>query len=98
MSPRLSMVGVGGVGVGGVGAGGDGVGGQAQPPRIFAKVVSRYAPLVLPVVLHDLPENYMQSLPKFTGEGYLTATEHINFSINLLIFLVLNTRIFTQVC
>jgi hypothetical protein len=69
MSPRLSMVGVGGVGVGG-----DGVGGKAQPPRIFSKFTARYAPLVLPVVLHDLPENYMKSLPKFMGKGDLTST------------------------
>jgi hypothetical protein len=33
--------------------------------------------LVLPLVLHDLPENYMKNLPKFMGEGDLTATEHI---------------------
>jgi hypothetical protein len=32
-----------------------GPGGQVPPPRIFAKVVARYAPLVLPVPLHDLP-------------------------------------------
>jgi hypothetical protein len=45
-SPRVSMVATGG-----------GVGGQGPPPpsRIFTKVVSRYAPLVLPVPLHDLP-------------------------------------------
>jgi hypothetical protein len=46
---------------------------------IFAKVAARYAPLALPAVLHDLPEKYMKSLPKFTGEGDLTAQEHINF-------------------
>jgi hypothetical protein len=39
------------------------------PPRIFAKVVARYAPLSLPAVLHNLPENYMKILPKFMGEG-----------------------------
>jgi hypothetical protein len=49
------------------------------PPRVFAKVAMRYAPLVLPVPLHDLPENYIKNLPKFTGEGDLTAVEHINF-------------------
>jgi hypothetical protein len=58
---------------------GAGDGGQAQPPRIFSKVAARYAPLVLPVVLHDLPENYMKNLPKFMGEGDLTTTEHIAF-------------------
>jgi hypothetical protein len=35
--------------------------------------------LVLPAPLHNLPENYMKNLPKFTGEGDLTAAEHINF-------------------
>jgi hypothetical protein len=73
---------VGGGGVGGRGGGGArGGGGQEKPPtpRIFSKVVSRYDPLVLPPILHDLPENYMKNLTKFTGEGYLTATEHITF-------------------
>jgi hypothetical protein len=70
------MAGVGGTGGGGAGGQGQG---QAPPPRIFSKVASRYAPLVLPTVLHDLPENYMKNLPKFMGEGDLTATEHIAF-------------------
>jgi hypothetical protein len=61
---------------GGAGAPG---GGQVPLPGIFSKVAARYASLVLPVPLHDLPENYMKSLPKFTGEGDLTAQEHINF-------------------
>ena len=56
-----------------VGGGGGGGGNQVPPPVIFAKVAARYAPLALPVVLHDLPENYMKILPKFTGEGDLTA-------------------------
>jgi hypothetical protein len=62
----------------GVGGGG---GGQQNvpPPRVFAKLAARYAPLVLPVPLQDLPENYIKNLPKFTGEGDLTAAEHINF-------------------
>jgi hypothetical protein len=72
----MAVVRGGGGGVAGGGAGGQG---PSPPPRIFAKVVSIYAPLVLPVPLHDLPEKYMKKLPKFTGEGDLTATEHINF-------------------
>jgi hypothetical protein len=47
-------------------------------PRIFSKVAARYDPLVLPPVLHDLPENYMKNLRKFTREGDLTSTKHIN--------------------
>jgi hypothetical protein len=69
------------LGGGGGGAPGGGGGGQAPPPpsSVFAKVAARYAPLVLPVPLHDLPENYMKNLPKFTGEGDPTMAEHINF-------------------
>jgi hypothetical protein len=90
-SPRHQMVVVGGGGAeggaGGVGGAGGasgvrGAGGQGPPPPppiIFAKVAARYAPLVLSLVLHDLPENYMKNLSKFMGEGDLTATEHINF-------------------
>jgi hypothetical protein len=69
------MVAQGGTGAGGGTPGG----GQAPLPGIFAKVAARYAPLVLLIPLHDLLENYMKSLPKFTGEGDLTAQEHINF-------------------
>jgi hypothetical protein len=70
----------GGGGAGGNVAGGTGGAGHQVPlPRIFAKVATRYAPLFLPVPLHDLPENYMKKIPKFTGEGDLTAQEHINF-------------------
>jgi hypothetical protein len=94
-SPRLPMAGVGGTGGGGAGGQGQG---QALPPRIFSKVAARYAPLVLPVVLHDLPKNYMKNLPKFMGEGDLTATEHIAFFISLLISLASNTKMFTQGC
>jgi hypothetical protein len=64
---------------GGVRGGGGGGGqGPPLPPRIFSKVTARYSPLVLPVPLHNLPKNYMNNLPKFMGEGDLTATEQIN--------------------
>jgi hypothetical protein len=79
-SPRSSMA------IAGGGAGGVGGQGQQPPPRVFTKVAARYAPLVLPVPLHDLPENYMKNLPKFTGEGDLTAAEHINFFDQFMIF------------
>jgi hypothetical protein len=72
-SPRLSMATAGG------GAGGIGGQGQQPPPKVFTKVATRYTPLVLLVPLHDLPENYMKNLPKFTREGDLIAAEHINF-------------------
>jgi hypothetical protein len=63
----------------GGGAGGTGGQGQQLPPRVFTKLATRYDPLVLPVPLHDLPKKYMKNLPKFTGEGDLTAVEHMNF-------------------
>jgi hypothetical protein len=75
---NLPMAAHGGVGAGGGSPRGP-AGGQVLLPGIVAKVAARYAPLVLPVPLHDLPKNYMKSLPKFTGEGELTAKEHINF-------------------
>jgi hypothetical protein len=87
-SPILSMVASrgggsgGGRGGGGLGArGGGGGGGQGPPPLpiIFSKIDARYAPLVLPVPLHDLPEKFIKNLSKFTGEGDLTTTEHIIF-------------------
>ena len=70
------MVGVGGVGGGGAGGHGNV---PVPPPIIFNKFPTRYAPLSLLIVMHDLLDNYMKSLPKFTGEGDLTATEHIVF-------------------
>jgi hypothetical protein len=83
--PLITMVATGGGGGrvvegGGGGAPGGGAGcqGPAPPPRVFAKVAARYAPLVLPIPLHDLPENFIKNLPKFTGEGDLTTAEHIN--------------------
>jgi hypothetical protein len=77
-SPRISMAAVGGGGGGGCRRRRGGQG-PPPPPRIFTKVAARYAPLVLPVPLHDLPENYMKNLPKFTGEGDLTMTEAYKF-------------------
>jgi hypothetical protein len=66
-------------GGGGAPLGGSGGQGPAPSPRVFVKFAARYAPLVLPAPLHDLPENYIKNIPKFTGEGDLTADEHINF-------------------
>jgi hypothetical protein len=75
----MAMAGEGGAGGAAIGGLGVGAGDQALPLWIFAKVATRYDPLVLPVLLHDLLENYMKNLPKFIGEGDLMAVEHINF-------------------
>jgi hypothetical protein len=39
---------------------------------------ARYAPLVLPIVLLALPtKDYMKYLPRYNGEGEITAKEHL---------------------
>jgi hypothetical protein len=55
--------------------------------RMNAIIVARYAPLVLPVGLHALPAtDYMKYLPRYNGEGDVTAEEHLvafyNFADN----------------
>jgi hypothetical protein len=47
------------------------------PPRFFNKVAARYAPLNIPVNLHDFPDNYLKLLPRFNGEGETTTLEHL---------------------
>jgi hypothetical protein len=52
----------------------------ANPPMTEIEVIidARYAPLVLPQPLNNLPaEGYLKQLPKFTGEGDITAEEHL---------------------
>jgi hypothetical protein len=52
----------------------------ANPPmtRMEAIIAARYAPLVLPQPLNALPaDGYLKQLPKFTGEGDVTADEHL---------------------
>ena len=40
-------------------------------------VASRYAPLVLPQTLNSLPGgDYYKYLPRFNGQGEITAEEH----------------------
>jgi hypothetical protein len=46
--------------------------------RMEAIIAARYAPLVLPQPLNALPaDGYLKQLPKFTGEGDVTADEHL---------------------
>jgi hypothetical protein len=51
-----------------------------NPPqnRMDAIVAARYAPLVLPHPMNPLPAgDYLKYMPKFTGEGDITAEEHL---------------------
>eukprot|EP01018_Ginkgo_biloba_P028760 Gb_40851 [translate_table: standard] len=47
------------------------------PPRVNPWVKSRYGPLKLPVNLHDMPNNYLNILPKFDGEKNVSAEDHM---------------------
>jgi hypothetical protein len=53
---------------------------SANPPRdgMADIVVARYALLVLPQPLNNLPaEGYLKELPKFTREERINAEEHL---------------------
>jgi ribonuclease HI len=52
----------------------------ANPPLniMDAIVAARYAPLILPHPMNPLPAgDYLKYMPKFTGEGDITAEEHL---------------------
>jgi hypothetical protein len=52
----------------------------ANPPlsRMDAIVAARYAPLILPHPMNPFPAgDYLKYMPKFTGEGDITAEEHL---------------------
>jgi hypothetical protein len=60
---------------------------KAQTPKIENMVAdrmdeivaARYAPLVLPQVMYAFPPNdYMRYLPRFNGDGSVTAEEHLS--------------------
>jgi hypothetical protein len=47
-------------------------------PHISVKVLDKYKPLDLPPILHDLPVNYINNLPRFNGENVkITTKKHI---------------------
>ena len=47
-------------------------------PHIPVKIPDRYKPLDLPPILHDLPTNNTNNLPRFDGENVkITAKKHI---------------------
>jgi ribonuclease HI len=54
------------------------VGVNPPPNRMDAIVATRYAPLILPHPVNPLPAgDYLKYMPKFTGEGDITAEEHL---------------------
>jgi hypothetical protein len=55
------------------------VAGVNPPPnRMDAIVATRYAPLILPHPMNPLPAgDYLKYMPKFSGEGDITAEEHL---------------------
>jgi len=48
-----------------------------NPPLIMA-VPTRYAPLALPIVLHDLPSKYAARIPTWGGDEDITAEEDVD--------------------
>jgi hypothetical protein len=54
------------------------VGANPPPNRMDAIVATRYAPLILPHPMNPLPTgDYLKYMPKFTGEGDITAEENL---------------------
>jgi hypothetical protein len=53
-------------------------GANPPPTRMDAIVAARYAPLILPHPMNPLPaRDYLKYMPKFAGEGDITAEEHL---------------------
>jgi hypothetical protein len=53
-------------------------GANPPPNRMDAIVAARYAPLILPQPLNPLPAgDYLKYMPNFSGEGDMTAEEHL---------------------
>jgi hypothetical protein len=47
-------------------------------PSVPTQIPDRYKPLDFPPILHDLPTNYTDNLPRFDGENAnITAEKHI---------------------
>ena len=46
-------------------------------PAVPAFLMNRYAPLNFLQPLHDMPQEYLKLLPRFTGEDEITAEQHL---------------------
>ena len=51
---------------------------QVPSPNFLVVMDYRYAPLVLPTQLHDLPRAYSQRIRTFGAEGDITARQHLD--------------------
>lgn len=54
----------------------------AQPPpppmaNVPAFLLNKYAPLGLPQVLNDMPQDYLKILPRFNGENEIDVQKHL---------------------
>jgi hypothetical protein len=47
-----------------------------NPPRSLA---AKFAPLILPAQLHDLPQNYSQRIKLYDVEGNVSAQRHLDW-------------------
>ena len=45
--------------------------------NVLAFLLNKYAPLALPQVLNDMPQDYLKILPTFDGENEIDAQKHI---------------------
>lgn len=45
---------------------------------------ARYAPLVLPTLLHNLPQTYAQRIKSFGNEGDVTTQQHLDKFIDFI--------------
>ena len=44
---------------------------------VLSFLLNKYAPLALPQPLNDMPQEYLERLPRFTGEDSNSAQKHI---------------------
>ena len=47
-----------------------------NPPRVMA---TKFAPLILPAQLHDLPQNYSQRIRLYDSEGNVFTQRHLEW-------------------
>ena len=45
-------------------------------------MVARYAPLILPAQIHDMPQDYQSKIPQFDATTQYTAQQHVNKMID----------------